>query len=561
MNEKPSFLSRKDYEKAEKLLKKISGKKPEKEELIHFLKYLEKNYEIKDFGMDDFRGVVAIDDELHERYDSIKSHHATHPYTNLLMCLINEYNDETASIYSKKFEKFALHQINRIEREMKDSNVSSDLAVRVLSYLDLLVWGYKSINNMKGLIKTYNKFIHFISDMGSPRSPFLSDVKEFIEKESLPSKLLFHINDISELYQSGIQIFGNDPALIKCIIKALNFADDDEPCLILGETGTGKELIAKIIHNFSRRKDNRFWAVNCGGFTDSLFNSEISGIHWRAASDIGTRLGAFLTACSDGNDNGYYIYRRNNRDRGEIRFKLNNSDIEEPTEEDLLQVGGTLFLDEINSLPEHLQSKLLRIIQENEVQVVGEDRVRKFHIKLICASNTDLTGNKEDKGFRNDLYYRISRGIVRLPSLREMKESIIEIADFKISEICEKLNYEKDIKITARAKKKLQNYDWPGNIRELENVLYRALKDVIMDESSELKYNYIEELENREQITNQYSNPYLNMTYDDVERKYMGFLLEEANGNIAEVMRFGGFKSRSPVYRILKKHGLYNKLK
>ena len=155
--------------------------------------------------------------------------------------------------------------------------------------------------------------------------------------------------------------------------------------------------------------------------------------------------------------------------------------------EELNKVGGTVFLDEINSLDMTFQAALLRIIQESEVLVLGENQPRKFHVKLICAGNADFTELIAKRKFREDLYYRIEKGTVRVPSLRELKSSFEEIVTSRIDKIREKIGLENKIEISKDAMRKLKAYDWPGNMRQLENVLYRSLKQMQVENSEYTK--------------------------------------------------------------------------
>jgi sigma-54 dependent transcriptional regulator, acetoin dehydrogenase operon transcriptional activator AcoR len=185
------------------------------------------------------------------------------------------------------------------------------------------------------------------------------------------------------------------------------------------------------------------------------------------------------------------------RTRKEIRFarlesgtgvlpKIKN--ISTPTEDDLYEYRGKTFLDEIDSIPMDLQSKLLRIIQEKEVYISGEDQIRKFQSKIICATNKDPRLMEKGSVLIEDLLYRVSRGIVEVPPLRNMKESIPEITYFIIRNDQFNLGMgekrRKSIELSSFAFDKLFEYNWPGNHRELENVIYRALKKSLFEKRS-----------------------------------------------------------------------------
>ncbi len=208
--------------------------------------------------------------------------------------------------------------------------------------------------------------------------------------------------------------------------------DSDTTVLLGGETGTGKEVLARCIHKEGPRRDNSFVAVNCGAMTEQLLESEL----------FGHRKGAFTGAVSD---------------RPGLFESAN---------------GGTLFLDEIGETSAALQVRLLRAIQEREIRRVGEDRDRKVNVRVIAATNRDLKAEVEKGDFREDLFYRLNVFPITLPPLRERKEDIPELALYFLGK--------KDGEgagpqgFTAHAMDALGAYEWPGNIRELQNEVERA---------------------------------------------------------------------------------------
>ncbi len=212
--------------------------------------------------------------------------------------------------------------------------------------------------------------------------------------------------------------------------------------LILGETGTGKELIARTIHELSDRKDKPFVAINCSAIPESLLEAEL----------FGYTKGAFTGAIKD----------------REGKFEMAD--------------GGTIFLDEIGDMPLSLQGKLLRVLQERAFERLGSNKTLRVDVRIISATNKDLKEMVKKKEFRDDLYYRLNVVKIEVPPLRERKEDIPLLVDHFISHFNKLLN--KDIKeISPEALSLLMAYDWPGNIRELENVIERAailcLNDVI----------------------------------------------------------------------------------
>ncbi|WP_456408557.1 sigma-54-dependent transcriptional regulator [Caldithrix abyssi] len=232
------------------------------------------------------------------------------------------------------------------------------------------------------------------------------------------------------------------PAMEKVVQVASRLAQSDSNVLILGESGTGKNLIAKAIHYNSRRKDKPLITVNCPSIPDQLLESELFG-HVK---------GSYTGAISD---------RRG-------KFELAD--------------GGTIFLDEIGDLKPELQAKLLRVIQEKEFERIGENKPIKVDVRIISATNRDLKKLVEENRFREDLYYRLSVVPIVIPPLRERTEEIPALIDMMLK----KLASDRKIRITPRALSRLQTYHWPGNVRELENIIEQMVvlsgKDVLDEE-------------------------------------------------------------------------------
>jgi len=569
MRQKPCILSEKDSVRVHELSYSVG----EWKETLFLLKYLEEKYDIDEIDFKDNQfGLGAY------------QYPAAVAYLKLLVNIKLFGYDQKSGGFSNVFVKYAEKRIKKVEKKIASvhklsSNNLALLSFQIIHLLSILGDIFLAQDNLQNITKTYYKYAKYISNsfhgnvvevcekywhLYFEDSPYASDNvngQDVLGLKISPSAFANTLDLFFTEYleERKIKVFANNPNLISCYASALNYAGDNEPCLLIGETGTGKELVAKIIHEFSQRRENNFWKVNCAGFTDSLFNSEISGIITGAATGVRTRLGAFLTACGrDENGkrkNGYYVRRRKNSE--EIRFTINGEDVgRDPTDDELKDCSGTLFLDEVNSLPIALQAKLLRIIQESQVQVVGEDRTRKFNVKIICAANRDLNNNDHQGEFREDLYYRISRGIIKLPPLREIRESIAGIAKYKIEEISKQINYDKDIRISSNAVKKLKYYKWPGNFRELENVLYRAAKNMILDGDNVLKHGHIENLISREIQLNELDNFFADKTHAEIEKMYLEYIWEKAKRNKAEAMRLCGFKSKTPIHTRLRKYGL-----
>src|SRR5438094_2977516 len=230
------------------------------------------------------------------------------------------------------------------------------------------------------------------------------------------------------------QIVGNSHALRRVLQLVETVANSDSTVLLLGETGTGKELIARAIHDRSRRKDRTLVKMNCAAIPTGLLESELFG-HER---------GAFTGAISQ------KIGRLELADR------------------------GTLFLDEVGDIPSEIQPKLLRALQEREFERLGSTHTKRVDVRLVAATNRDLQKMVEDKQFRSDLFYRLNVFPIRIPPLRERPEDIPLLVRYFAQKYGRRM--EKQIEsIPAAAMKKLSSWHWPGNIRELENFIERSV--------------------------------------------------------------------------------------
>ncbi len=235
----------------------------------------------------------------------------------------------------------------------------------------------------------------------------------------------------SDDYQEGI--VGHSEAMQSVFKMIGQVASSDVTILITGESGTGKELVSRCIVQHSQRHNKPFVAVNCAALPENLIESEL----------FGHEKGAFTGATS----------------QRPGKFELCD--------------GGTIFLDEIGDMSPQTQTKVLRVIQEGELQRVGGTKTFKTDVRLIAATNRDLESMVKEKTFREDLYYRLNVVRIRLPSLRERKEDIPELVEYCLQKL-QKRRQSAVSKVSAEAAAVLNAYDWPGNVRELENVIYRS---------------------------------------------------------------------------------------
>jgi len=230
------------------------------------------------------------------------------------------------------------------------------------------------------------------------------------------------------------QIIGSSPALRHVLQLVETVAPSDSTVLLLGETGTGKELIARAIHERSRRKGRTFVKLNCAAIPTGLLESEL----------FGHEKGAFT---------------------GAISQKVGRMELADQ---------GTLFLDEVGDIPSEIQPKLLRVLQEREFERLGSTHTRKVNLRLVAATNRDLEKMVADREFRNDLYYRLNVFPIRIPPLRDRREDIPLLVGYFVQK-CAKQMQKRIEAVPVSVMKGLTAWDWPGNIRELENFIERAV--------------------------------------------------------------------------------------
>ncbi|MCQ4636440.1 sigma 54-interacting transcriptional regulator [Anaerovorax odorimutans] len=268
------------------------------------------------------------------------------------------------------------------------------------------------------------------------------ELEESLEKNSKYEQELLYIR--AEMTKN-VDIIAESPQMRRVVDLAITAASFDSRVLIQGDTGTGKEVIAKLIYSSGKRKGKPFIAVNCSAIPETLLESEL----------FGYEKGAF-TGANDAGKKGF--------------FELAHE--------------GVLFLDEIGEVSLGFQVKLLRAIQENEIIRVGGSEPIKIDVQIIAATNKDLLQKVEQGEFRADLYYRLNVFPIKIPALKERKEEIMSLVQF----FSDKLNkqYGREKCFSPQAMKILQNYAWPGNIRELENVVERLMlisqNDVIKED-------------------------------------------------------------------------------
>jgi formate hydrogenlyase transcriptional activator len=280
------------------------------------------------------------------------------------------------------------------------------------------------------------------------------------------------------------EIIGLSPAFQQVLALVRMIAKSDSVTLIQGETGTGKEVIASAIHNQSSRRQGPFVKLNCAAIPGPLLESELFG-HER---------GAFTGACV--------------QTKG--RFQMADR--------------GTLFLDEIGDLPLELQPKLLRALQEQEFERLGSSQTIRVNVRVVAATNHDLSKLVADKQFRADLYYRLNVIPINLPPLRERVQDIPLLVKYFVKKLSARLNRSIDL-IPDEVMEVLKAHDWPGNIRELQNFIERA---VVLSPESVLRLP----LTDLKQMTKQPSSEAASRTLADAEREHILAVLKQTDGLI-----------------------------
>jgi len=300
------------------------------------------------------------------------------------------------------------------------------------------------------------------------------------------------------------QILGSSPQMKKLKENIRIIAPTDASVLILGENGTGKEMVARTIHRLSERAEGIFMSVDMGAIPETLFESEL----------FGHQKGSFTGAIQDKPG----------------RFELAEH--------------GTLFLDEIGNLPVTMQTKLLTVLEQRSLRRIGADKDISFDIRLISATNQPVHQMVENGSFRQDLLYRLNTIELVIPPLRERLEDIPQLAAYFLEEACRKYG-KQGLEISKRSMKQLQQYNWPGNVRELQNTLARG---VIMADDRQVRFDQLGTSAGMPA-----SQPTLNI--EENEKALIQKALMTNRGNITRAAADLGI-DRNALYRRMKKHGI-----
>lgn len=362
-------------------------------------------------------------------------------------------------------------------------------------------------------IPLYNEKNELIGAMAELILRYASDIEYLTQKLNEKDLKISNLtNELNLITDTRKDIVYESEQMKKVISYSKKAALSDTTVLLTGETGVGKEVIAELIYRNSERNNMPFIKVNCSAIPANLLESEM----------FGYEKGAFTGA-----DN-----------KGKIgKFELADK--------------GVIFLDEISSMPINMQTKLLRVLQEKEIERLGGTKPVKIDVKVIAATNISLSKLVEDNQFRKDLYYRLNVININIPPIRERREDIIPLINFFMERFCSKLN-RNVLKLSHEATKILLNYSWPGNVREIKNLVERFA--IVCDGPYITRKNINEHASII--LTNHYnSESELKVTVNNTEKDMILKVLKKVNGNKTEAAKMLGI-NRTTLYSKLHKYGI-----
>lgn len=348
----------------------------------------------------------------------------------------------------------------------------------------------------------------------------VAQVKFKVQTLAVAKKLMNEYEEL-EYYREEFQnqnrvdnIIGSDTKFREIVKECLKVAKTDIPVLLTGETGTGKEVMAKALHTNSLRYDKPFVSINCTAIPFELLESEL----------FGYMDGAF-TGAKRGGKKG--------------KFQLAN--------------GGTIFLDEIGDMPSSMQAKLLRVLQEKEIEPLGSEKSIPLDVRVVAATRQDLEAKMKDGSFREDLYYRLSVFNIHIPPLRERGGDSLELAEFFLDELNHKYKTYKTFSKAVKAY--FLKYQWPGNVREVNNVVqsaYAISTENIID-INDIPARMLQQ--EKPAINLDKNKKSLGQMVDDYEKDVILELLKKHKGNCLEAAKEAGIH-KSNFYRKLQKYGI-----
>ncbi len=417
--------------------------------------------------------------------------------------------------YNPLTENDSKAALSMIENDEFDI-VISDLQMPDVSGLDLLkakkddtlfimITGFGSIDSAVEAMK-----LGAFDYIGKPFNleEFILKFDKAIENIELNKKVANLRSQVDDT-ASFSSIIGKSRKMLQVYEMIRNVARTDANVLIEGQSGTGKELVARAIHHNSPRGEGPFIAINCSAIPDNLLESEL----------FGHTKGAYTGAI----------------DAQKGVFELAH--------------GGTLLLDEIAEMPFNLQSKLLRVIETWEIKPLGSDKVKKVDVRLLSATNRNIREMIDEKKFREDLFYRVATVTISLPSLDERKDDIALLADHFVKKISAKMN--KQFALKGDAIEVLAHHHWQGNVRELENVIERALISSDTDMLGRHNFRFLVSNGNDEENISMGGN----MELKDLEKVHIRKVLEENGWNKLQAAKILGI-DRKTLYKKIKEYEL-----
>lgn len=409
--------------------------------------------------------------------------------------------DEFEQQLDLEFEAATAMRQQEILCEMTDHRSNDDLTFSLWEHLHVknqVVGGF--FFGKKILVEPYSRDDeHLLKAVCSYAANALENIYLYNELNAAKEKLAAENLTLRQQVRredEGKKIIGSSPAIKKILENTQSFGRSGASVLISGETGTGKELIARAIHYASFRASDPFVAINCTAIPENLVESEFFGIEAGTATGVRQHIGYFEQANA-----------------------------------------GTLFIDEVGDMPLNSQAKLLRTLQEQTLRRVGGTREIKVNVRVVAATNKDIKAEIKAGRFREDLFYRLSVLELRLPPLRLRREDIAILAHHFIEKIQEKVG-RKDISLSSEALKVLEKYVWPGNIRELENEIERLVTLAENGETispSHLSSHFFEET--TADLTPEDEPQNLREAVDRLETRMIEKSLKETGGNKSEVAR------------------------
>jgi DNA-binding NtrC family response regulator len=371
----------------------------------------------------------------------------------------------------------------------------------------IIITGYASIESAVEAMKR-EAFDYLVK-------PFSPAVLRVIIKKALGSRKILleniYLRKELEAKSEFDMVVGKSKVMDKVLDVVRRVSPTESTVLIMGESGTGKELIAREIHKHSLRNNGPFVAVDCGALVETLFESELFG-HTK-----GSFTGAYETKHG--------------------RFEVAN--------------GGTIFFDEISNISLNIQANLLRVIQEREVNRIGSSKAIKVDVRILAATNANLADAVREGKFREDLFYRLSVVPLHLPPLRERKEDIPLLIEHFVQKYNKRAK-KNIISISDEAKKALMEYEWPGNIRELENTIERA---VVLSKGKQIEMENLmyHGIRVKSEMWNSIGEKI--RTLEEIEKEYIKFILQAQNGRKSITAKALGI-DRKTLWAKIKKYNL-----